>query len=130
MTKTAPLVTMPEADVAVDAEEELQARVAWHYYIGNMTQQEIAHRIGSNRVRVNRLLAAGRESGLVQITINSRIAPCIALEQQLVERFELLLLHQQRFDLIARRIEQRAGVLGELRRFALRVLPRRGRCVV
>ncbi|CAG9216451.1 DNA-binding transcriptional regulator [Paraburkholderia caribensis] len=89
MTKTAPLVTMPEADVTVDAEEELQARVAWHYYIGNMTQQEIAHRIGSNRVRVNRLLAAGRESGLVQITINSRIAPCIALEQQLVERFEL-----------------------------------------
>ncbi|BCF91297.1 MULTISPECIES: sugar-binding transcriptional regulator [Paraburkholderia] len=89
MTKTAPPVTMPDADVAVDAEEELQARVAWHYYIGNMTQQEIAHRIGSNRVRVNRLLAAGRESGLVQITINSRIAPCVALEQELVERFEL-----------------------------------------
>src|ERR1700755_1352657 len=89
MTKTAPPVTMPDADVAVDAEEELQARVAWHYYIGNMTQQEIAQRIGSNRVRVNRLLAASRESGLVQITINSRIAPCIALEEQLVEQFEL-----------------------------------------
>ncbi|HEY4353054.1 MAG TPA: sugar-binding transcriptional regulator [Paraburkholderia sp.] len=89
MSKTAPPVMMLESDGAIDSEEELQARVAWHYYIGNMTQQEIAQRIGSNRVRVNRLLAASRESGLVQITINSRIAPCIALEEQLVERFEL-----------------------------------------
>jgi DNA-binding transcriptional regulator LsrR (DeoR family) len=78
-----------EPDTVIDAEEELQARVAWHYYIGNLTQQEIAHRIGSNRVRVNRLLAVSRESGLVQITINSKIAPCIALEEQLAERFEL-----------------------------------------
>src|SRR5438552_9559961 len=42
-----------------DPEEELQARVAWYYYVGNLTQQQIATRIGSNRVRVNRLLAAG-----------------------------------------------------------------------
>ncbi|MCC8392291.1 sugar-binding transcriptional regulator [Paraburkholderia sp. MMS20-SJTR3] len=89
MNKNAPPVMMSEADTAIDAEEELQARVAWHYYIGNLTQQEIAHRIGSNRVRVNRLLAASRESGLVQITINSRIAPCIALEEELAERFKL-----------------------------------------
>jgi lsr operon transcriptional repressor len=89
MSKTAPPVMLLEADSTIDAEEELQARVAWHYYIGNLTQQEIAQVIGSNRVRVNRLLAAGRESGLVQITINSRIAPCIALEEQLAARFGL-----------------------------------------
>lgn len=73
----------------VDAEEELQARVAWHYYVGNLTQQEIAQQIGSNRVRVNRLLAASRESGMVQITINSRLAPCVALEETLIRRFGL-----------------------------------------
>lgn len=73
----------------VDADEELQARVAWHYYVGNLTQQEIAQQIGSNRVRVNRLLAASRESGMVQITINSRLAPCVALEETLVRRFGL-----------------------------------------
>src|SRR5215470_4954542 len=72
-----------------DAEEELQARVAWYYYVGNLTQQQIATRIGSNRVRVNRLLAAGRESGLVQITINSKIASCVELEQRLMERYGL-----------------------------------------
>lgn len=77
------------ATAAADPEEELQARVAWYYYVGNLTQQQIATRIGSNRVRVNRLLAAGRESGLVQITINSKIASCVELEQRLMERYGL-----------------------------------------
>jgi DNA-binding transcriptional regulator LsrR (DeoR family) len=79
----------PSIDSSVDPEEELQARVAWHYYVGNLTQQEIAQHIGSNLVRVNRLLAASRESGMVQITINSRIAPCVALEEALTKRFGL-----------------------------------------
>ena len=89
MTKTAPPVVVAEPEIAIAAEEELQARVAWHYYVGNLTQQEIAQLIGSNRVRVNRLLAASRDSGLVQITINSRIAPCVALEEAIVKRFGL-----------------------------------------
>ncbi|WP_244850437.1 MULTISPECIES: sugar-binding transcriptional regulator [unclassified Caballeronia] len=89
MSKTAPSIAIAETDESIDSEEELQARVAWHYYVGNLTQQEIAQRIGSNRVRVNRLLAASRESGLVQITINSKIAPCVALESALERRFGL-----------------------------------------
>lgn len=89
MSKTETSTPASADDESIDAEEELQARVAWHYYVGNLTQQEIAQRIGSNRVRVNRLLAASRESGLVQITINSRIAPCIALEEALAARFGL-----------------------------------------
>lgn len=84
-----PSVATSLAESSVDTEEELQARVAWHYYIGNLTQQEIAQLIGSNRVRVNRLLAASRESGMVQITINSRLTPCVALEETLVKRFGL-----------------------------------------
>src|SRR5476651_1435651 len=93
MNKSAPTVVPslaePSVEALVDAEEELQARVAWHYYVGNLTQQEIAQHIGSNRVRVNRLLAASRESGMVQITINSRLAPCVALEEALMKRFGL-----------------------------------------
>jgi lsr operon transcriptional repressor len=84
-----PSLAEPSVDSSADPEEELQARVAWHYYVGNLTQQEIAQHIGSNRVRVNRLLAASRESGMVQITINSRIAPCVALEEALTKRFGL-----------------------------------------
>jgi DNA-binding transcriptional regulator LsrR (DeoR family) len=89
MNKPAPPAVAVSAEPFVDTEEELQARVAWHYYVGNLTQQEIAQRIGSNRVRVNRLLAASRESGMVQITINSRLAPCVALEEALTKRFGL-----------------------------------------
>ncbi|MGF6771654.1 lsr operon transcriptional repressor [Paraburkholderia sp. GAS199] len=89
MNRSAPSTVTPLTEPPVDTEEELQARVAWHYYVGNLTQQEIAHRIGSNRVRVNRLLAASRESGMVQITINSRLAPCVALEEALAKRFGL-----------------------------------------
>lgn len=89
MNKSAPPAVTALAEPSVDTEEELQARVAWHYYVGNLTQQEIAQRIGSNRVRVNRLLAASRESGMVQITINSRLTPCVALEEALTKRFGL-----------------------------------------
>jgi lsr operon transcriptional repressor len=89
MNKPAPTMASLPVDSTFDAELELQARVAWHYYVGNLTQQEIAQLIGSNRVRVNRLLAASRESGMVQITINSRIAPCVALEEMLTKRFGL-----------------------------------------
>ena len=89
MGKTTVPATSAETDDGIDSEEEMQTRVAWHYYVGNMTQQEIAQLLGTNRVRVNRLLAASRESGLVRITINSRIAPCVALEEQLVEQFNL-----------------------------------------
>lgn len=89
MNKPASPAVAVSAEPFVDTEEELQARVAWHYYVGNLTQQEIAQRIGSNRVRVNRLLAASRESGMVQITINSRLAPCVALEEALTKRFGL-----------------------------------------
>jgi lsr operon transcriptional repressor len=89
MNKSMPPAVTPPGESSVDTEEELQARVAWHYYVGNLTQQEIAQLIGSNRVRVNRLLAASRESGMVQITINSRLTPCVALEETLVKRFGL-----------------------------------------
>jgi DNA-binding transcriptional regulator LsrR (DeoR family) len=78
-----------ERGVPVDPEEQLQARVAWHYFVGNLTQQQIANRLGTSRVRVNRLLAACRENGVVQISITSRLASCVALEESLRERFGL-----------------------------------------
>ncbi|PWG62790.1 sugar-binding transcriptional regulator [Spiribacter halobius] len=79
----------PAQTGAIDPDEQLQARVAWYYFVGNLTQQEIANRLGTSRVRVNRLLAACRENGVVQITINSRLASCVALEEALVQRYGL-----------------------------------------
>ncbi|WP_207483032.1 sugar-binding transcriptional regulator [Arenibaculum pallidiluteum] len=72
-----------------DTETDLQARVAWFYYVSNLTQQEIADRLGLTRARVNRLLAAGHQSGLLQITINSAISSCVELERGLVAHYGL-----------------------------------------
>lgn len=73
----------------VDENHQIETRVAWYYYVGNLTQQQIADRLGTSRVRVNRLLAACRESGIVQISINSGLANCVALEESLISRYGL-----------------------------------------
>lgn len=73
----------------VDPEAQLRTRVAWLYYVEGQTQGEVAHRLGTTRVRVNRLLAAGREEGIVQIRINGKLAPCVRRERELVRRFGL-----------------------------------------
>src|SRR5262249_23527827 len=58
-------------------------------YVEGLTQKEIAEKLDVNRVRVNRLLAASRASGLVQVQINSRLSSSVALEQRLMEIFGL-----------------------------------------
>lgn len=73
----------------VSSDEQLQVRIAWHYYVEGLTQKEIAEKLDVNRVRVNRLLSASRANGLVQVQINSRLASAVALEQRLIEKFEL-----------------------------------------
>ena len=39
------------------AEAQVQARVAWYYYVGGMTQQEIADRLGISQMQVSRRLS-------------------------------------------------------------------------
>jgi DNA-binding transcriptional regulator LsrR (DeoR family) len=75
--------------VPFDAAEQQRTRIAWLYYVEGLTQSDIAERVGLSRVRVNRELAVCRERGIVQIRINAKLAPCVALERQLVERFGL-----------------------------------------
>lgn len=65
------------------ADDSLTVRVAWLYYMEGQTQDRIAAQLGLTRLRVNRLLAEARSDGLVGISINSRLASCLALEQRL-----------------------------------------------
>lgn len=69
--------------------EQLQTRVAWLYYLENLTQAEIGERLGMTRARVNRMLAEARESGLVRISLNSSFESCSKLEQELKRRCAL-----------------------------------------
>jgi len=70
-------------------ETQTAVRAAWLYYIEGLTQAEVATRLDLTRLRVNRLLAEARQSGLVSIAINSRLDSCVRLERQLVARFAL-----------------------------------------
>lgn len=70
-------------------DEQMQVRVVWLYYMEGRTQGEIAEALSTNRLRVNKIIAEARRSGLVTITLNSRLTSCVALEQQLAAEFSL-----------------------------------------
>lgn len=70
-------------------EPQTQVRAAWLYYREGLTQAEIAERLKMTRLRVNRLLVEARSSGLVNITINSRLESCVRLERALIAKFGL-----------------------------------------
>lgn len=71
------------------AEEQLYVRVAWLYHMEDLTQADIAARLGLTRLRVNRILAECRALGLVRVSITSRLESCVALERRLVAELGL-----------------------------------------
>ncbi|MCK1655614.1 sugar-binding transcriptional regulator [Bradyrhizobium sp. 149] len=58
-------------------------RVAWLYYMENLTQADIGERLGLTRARVNRMLSEARQTGIVNIRLNSAFASCTELEHRL-----------------------------------------------
>ncbi len=68
---------------------ELLAQVASLYYEQNLTQTDIADRLGLSRVKVYRLLTEAREAGVVRIQIEWPIQRDSDLEARLRERFSL-----------------------------------------
>ncbi|WP_261385914.1 sugar-binding transcriptional regulator [Tateyamaria omphalii] len=65
------------------------AQVAWLYYVGNLSQQEVSKRLGVSRFKVLRMLADAREQGLVRITVEHRTAGTLALADRLTKVFDL-----------------------------------------
>jgi DNA-binding transcriptional regulator LsrR (DeoR family) len=68
---------------------ELHVRVAWYYYKAEMTQEEIANRLGLSRARIIRLLDQCRREGIVSFQVNSPFANCLELEKLLIDRWQL-----------------------------------------
>jgi DNA-binding transcriptional regulator LsrR (DeoR family) len=73
----------------IDAEERFLARVAWAYHVEELTQGEVAEKLGVTRLRVNRALSEARRIGLVRITFDTAYAPCVELETKLCARYGL-----------------------------------------
>jgi lsr operon transcriptional repressor len=73
-----------------EGESQLLSRVAWLYFNEELTQAEIGERLGITRLKVNRLLQAGREAGLIRVVINTAFKECVALEGGLSREFGLI----------------------------------------
>lgn len=87
-----PLASFRDPGVAMQSSKtELMAKVAWLYFVGNHTQQEIAHRLKLSRPTVNRMISNATESGFVQVRINHPVRECMDLAEQLSKRYDLSL---------------------------------------
>ena len=59
------------------------------YYMENMTQEEIAAKLGLSRVAVTRLLKKARDEGLVQVTVKKPMPELYRLALDLEKRYRL-----------------------------------------
>lgn len=70
-------------------QQELMIKAAWLYHVEGLTQAQIGEQMNLTRRRVNELLAAALEDGIVRISFSSPLAANIELEAQLRSRFSL-----------------------------------------
>lgn len=66
------------------------ARAGWLYYVGGLTQDQIAADMGVSRQRAQRLVSRAMAEGLIQVRLNHRIGACLDAERALRDRFGLL----------------------------------------
>ena len=69
--------------------KRMRLRVAWMYYVEEMTQSAIAQHLGIGRVTVIRLLADLRERNEIKFNIENDVPECLVLERALEKTFHL-----------------------------------------
>jgi DNA-binding transcriptional regulator LsrR (DeoR family) len=65
------------------------ARAGWLYYVGGLTQDQIAAELGVSRQRAQRLVSRSMAEGLIHVRLHHRIGACLDLEAALTARFNL-----------------------------------------
>lgn len=70
-------------------EINLAARAAWMSFLGDLTQSDIARRLGLSSARVHRLILMAKEMGLVRVSIEGRPTECLEMEAELIQRYGL-----------------------------------------
>jgi deoxyribonucleoside regulator len=74
---------------ALGEDQFLLAEVAQLYYVKDLTQEQIAQRIGVSRSNVSRMLKEARSQGMVEIRIHSPLRTVQGLQDELVSRLGL-----------------------------------------
>jgi DNA-binding transcriptional regulator LsrR (DeoR family) len=80
--------TIPDREV--QESDTTRARVAWYYFVGGLTQQEIARKLNFARTRVNRIVGQLRADGAVHTEIRLSLIDCVKLEDKLQARYGLV----------------------------------------
>ncbi len=70
--------------------DDQAARAAWLYYLGGLTQDQIASEMGVSRQRAQRLVSRAVAAGLIHVRLNHHLASCHELEAALRDRFRLV----------------------------------------
>lgn len=74
---------------AGDQTNDLAIRAAWLSFVGGRTQHEIAARLGVSSTKVHRLIAHAQQKGLVRFQVEGRPSDCLALEDAILDHFNL-----------------------------------------
>jgi Transcriptional regulator, contains sigma factor-related N-terminal domain len=81
-------VVEPDLTNKINHEELL--RVSWYYYKMGLTQTQIAKKLKTNRARIMKLLEMALDEGIVEIRIKDPRANLLAIEQDLINKYDLL----------------------------------------
>lgn len=67
------------------------ARAGWLYYVGGLTQDQIARELGVSRQRAQRLVSRAIAERLIHVRLEHRVSGCLDLEAAMTRRFGLRL---------------------------------------
>ena len=67
----------------------MAARAAWLHHVEDLTQTEVAKRLGLAPLKAHRLIARAAREGLVRVFVEGPISKCIELERGLTQCFGL-----------------------------------------
>lgn len=67
------------------------ARAGWLYYVGGLTQDQIARQLGVSRQSAQRLVSRAMSERLIHVRLEHRVAACLDLEAQLIRKYDLRL---------------------------------------
>ena len=70
-------------------QNELKLKAAWLYFVEGHTQEQVAQQLEISRIKALRLLAAAREDGTVNISINSQAESLFRLERDLEQHLKI-----------------------------------------
>ena len=89
MNRVAPITRYPVDHGTLSDEDHLIMKVVRLYYEHDLTQAEVARRLGFSRPKVSRLIAEGKIRGLVKIEIAEPTGDFVPLEISLEDRYGL-----------------------------------------